>query len=85
MNLQEAVAGVEEAVLGVGAAVQNVQSSVNEVIADLQNAGASQESIDKLVNAATALGEIASNANTAAQSLRDADPTPATPETPPAE
>lgn len=85
MTLQEAISGVESAVTGIGTAVADVQTSVNEVIEDLRNSGASQESIDRLVAAANSLGEITANANTAATTLREADPTPATPAEPPTE
>lgn len=76
MTLQEAVASVETAVVGVADGVAKVQQAVSEVIDDLRNSGASQETIDKLTNAADTLGSIAANASTAAQSLKDADPTP---------
>ena len=82
MNIQEAVAAVEAAVTEVAAGVAAVQSGVAQVIEDLQGAGANQETIDKLHDAAIQLGTIATNANTAAQTLRDADPTPPESETP---
>ena len=66
----------------VAAGVAAVQSGVAQVIEDLQGAGGNQETIDKLHDAAIQLGTIATNANTAAQTLRDADPTPPESETP---
>lgn len=83
MTLNEAVAAVESGVLEVATAVSGVQTSVNEVLDDLRNSGSvPQETIDKLEAAAANLGSIASNANTAAQTLREADPTPASTEPP---
>lgn len=82
-TLNEAVAAVESGVLEVATAVSGVQTSVNEVLDDLRNSGSvPQETIDKLEAAAANLGSIASNANTAAQTLREADPTPASTEPP---
>lgn len=76
MTIQEAIAAVEGGVAEVASAVSGVQSSVNEVLEDLRNSGVPEEAIAKLEAAASSLGEIASKANTAASTLRDADPTP---------
>lgn len=83
MTLNEAVASVQAGVAEIGTAVGNVQSSVNQVLEDLQNGGDTEAAITALTEAASQLGAIAANANTAADTLAAADPTPpAAPETP---